>query len=355
MRFKTSHFATIVAFATIGCGPLTQDSPEPAPTCVNAVDAFKELIVVDDAVMNDDAAKNQNDGALSFRFAMEALAGSSTTAQPWTAAWWKSWTPPSLQGALDGDADLSRAPFRLIAIANRVDLSEPAGSGSAEGRLVFAVTDGPGDDPSSAALPITVIVELDLPGDPRDWAVRWHALGTHAAFDADYMQSLTSLTTSFVRSENFAQIRVNDGAENAQGVLYEFHLSNGVLVPAGLRKTPPHTSDGSAALDDFLNANQTEIIAGNYDLPASMLASEVTLGSSWRLPGVGETLRNAFAAGTCDGCHGAEHPIVDAAFHISPFRSGADKLSRFLFDPGDRADDELTRRAAVLSALACAR
>ncbi|MEO7111071.1 MAG: hypothetical protein ABI183_11595 [Polyangiaceae bacterium] len=346
-----------VAIATIGCGPLTADAPATTSTCSNTavtggheVDPWKELLVVDDAVMNDAAAKNETDGPLSFRFVMERLAGSTTDASTWTSTWMKSWAPSSL----DIDGDLAHAPFRLIAVANRMDLSQPAGSGSAEGRLIFAATDGPGDDPASNALPLTVIVEFDLPGAPSNWAARWHALGAFDTFNAQYIDALTTLTSAFVSSENLGQIRINDGLEDPRGVLHEFHLANGSLVSTGLERTPTHTMDGTASLGDYLNANRDEILAGDYKLPQTFLAPEITLGSTWTLPGVDEQLRKAFAAGTCDGCHGGENPVIDGAFHVSPFRQGTAKVSRFLFDPDNRDDDELTRRAAILRNLACA-
>lgn len=156
-------------------------------------------------------------------------------------------------------------------------------------------------------------------------------------------------------AEDLAQVRVNDGVENPAGILSEFHLSNGALVPASLALTPRHALDGTAPLADYLNADRDAILADDYRVPDDLLAPEVTLGSKWVLPGVDEPLRRAFAAGTCDGCHGSEHPIIDGAFHVSPLRHGTEKVSRFLFDPSHRADDELTRRAGILASLACVR
>ncbi len=348
----------LIALSVNGCGPLTEDAPAPPTTCTSSpatgeheIDPWKELLIVDDSVMSDATTKNLTDGPLSFRFAMERLAGSSADASSWTNAWMKSWAPPSLVG----DIELTNAPFRLIAVANRIDLSQPAGSGAAEGRLVFAATDGPGDDPTSAALPLTVIVEFELRGPVGDWAARWHALGAFESFDADYMHTLVELTSSFVRADDLGQVRINDGVENPAGILREFHLSNGALVPASLALTPSHSFDGAAPLVDYLNANRDAILTGDYELPGDFLAPQVTLGSKWMLPEIDEPLRRAFAAGTCDGCHGSEHPVIDGAFHVSPLRHGTAKVSRFLFDPSDRTGDELTRRAAILASLACAR
>src|SRR5690606_792741 len=106
--------------------------------------------------------------------------------------------------------DLSKAPFRLLAIVNRIDLrSDGGGYGgggviggpiraadapgamiapdamiapapmpvhAGEGRFVFGVL-----DPQGRPLPFTVIFEYELPAsDPREvlgWARSWHALG----------------------------------------------------------------------------------------------------------------------------------------------------------------------------------
>jgi len=327
--------AYVSALALVACGPMTEDEPAGVPS----VEPFKELVVVDDAVMSDSAAQNAAGGPFSFRHVMERLAVSGDGV---TVAWLDQWAPASV---VERRLELARAPFRLIAIANRIDLSE------GEGRLVFAVTDGPGDDPRSPSLPLTVIFEFRLAGDRTEWASLWHALGAHRDFDAGYIQSLAGVTERFVRAEDLAQVRINDGAS-----MLEFHLDVGArrFVREGLRRTPPHSMDGSEELRRFVSAHQDDILADRYELPTSMLTSRIELGGSWNLPGIEEPLRRAFAGNTCDGCHGEEHPTTGGAFHVSPSERGTAKLSRFLFDPEHREDDELTRRAAVLARLTSA-
>jgi hypothetical protein len=352
---------------------MTKEEPsELAPRCATAIDAFKELVVVDEAVMSDDSAKNATSGALGFRHMMARLTGDSEDASATTRAWLGEWAPASLRcgwlrarpengcdatcgSCSEHRLDLSRAPFRLIAVANRVDLSEPTGQGAGEGRVLFAATDGPGDDPRSSPLSVTVIFEFRLPGDRVDWASRWHALGAHRATDAGYVRSLTEITERFVRAEELAQVRINDGATSSRAVMHEFHLASKRFVRTGLRRTPTRASDGSEELRAFVNANEDDILADRYELPDAMLTDRVELGGAWILPGVDEPLRRAFAANTCDGCHGREHPTTDGGFHVSPHGKGEAKLSRFLFDPAHRQDDELTRRASVLARLACGR
>jgi hypothetical protein len=304
---RASGIAAAVLLACAACGPLTEDRAS-APDASCEIDPFKELLVIDEAITSSPLANNANGGPLGFRHTMEQIAGSPEDAPATTRAWLEKWAPPSLTK----DFDLARAPFRLIGVANRIDLSEePAGSGAGEARLLFGATDGPGDDPSSRPLPITVIVELHLVGDRATWAKRWHALGAQGAagkIDAEYTQALVTLVTDFVHGDNLAQLRVNDATTDVLGTMLEFHRD-------------AWTTDPSAR---FVTA---ALAVG--PLPAS----------------------------TCRDCHGGVNPAIDSAFHVSPLRQGSAKLSRFLFDPdaapGAIRDDELTRRAAVLRRLAC--
>lgn len=362
------HAATVLALGLMACGPLTETTVTPAS---GNVDPFKELVIVDDAVIGSAAARNASDGALSFGHVMKQLAVRPEDASSVTLGWLATWAPASLtctwlserrENACDAGCnacsertlDFNRAPFRLIAVTNRIDLSEPAGH-VGEGRLVFAATEGPADEPSSAALPVTVIAEFRLSGERSAWATRWHALGSYDTFSAEYIQSLTDVAEGFVRAENLAQLRVNDAFSGSIPVMHEFHLdeTNGRarLAPAGLRRTPVHALDRSAALHDLVLADEAQILADTHEVPLAMLADRVELGGRWELPGVDEPLRHAFAASTCDGCHGAEHPVLDGAFHISPLRQGRAKLSTFVFDPAHRETDDLTRRAAFLTKL----
>ena len=282
------------------CGPITEADKPP-------VDPFKELLVVDEAVM-------QHPG-FSFERVMARL-------------------------GLEPD-DMLAGPMRPLAVANRVDLSEQT-PGAGEGRIVFG----------AAHRAVTLIFEFRLPGDRTDWAARWHALGAHASFDAEYTEQLSALTDDFARPEHLAQVRIQD-AQSTPPIVREFHLDPSSarprLVPAGLRRTPARAMDGSAALRDFVASHRDAILDDRYELPQAMLAERIDLGPGpWTLPGVDEPLRHAFAAGTCDGCHGQENATLDGQFHISPYRQGVAKLSRFLFDPEHREGDELTRRAALL-------
>lgn len=76
----------------------------------------------------------------------------------------------------DGRLDLTKAPLRLLAIVNRLDLRDLSLGSAGEGRFVFGVLDANGNPTQ-----FTVILEYDLPtqtqADVLTWARRWHALG----------------------------------------------------------------------------------------------------------------------------------------------------------------------------------
>jgi hypothetical protein len=51
--------------------------------------------------------------------------------------------------------------------------------------------------------------------------------------------------------------------------------------------------------------------------------------------------------GTCNGCHSAKSH--DTLFHLSPFRSGEERLSPYL------RDEELARRKTTMTKTLCSR
>jgi len=108
------------------------------------------------------------------------------------------------------------APFRLLAIVNRMDLALPEftavpssrgyNSGGAslatrengEARLIFCLVDEQGK-PFEKGL--TLIFEYGLDGNNEaarlDWAMAWHALGKRKEFDQGYRDELQQLTRCF--------------------------------------------------------------------------------------------------------------------------------------------------------------
>jgi hypothetical protein len=246
------------------------------------------------------------------------------------------------------------APFRLLAIANRVDLEStdvPTTNiyrgGFGEGRLVFGVL-----SPDGRKLRAAVIFEYRLParanlGSAAQWAAEWHKLNTLSG-DA-YKKQLQILTDAFVDplgagrgpngGSNIAHVRTNelafDASASAQWEMRSYTLQEStggdcgpssttcMLKLSDLANTPPKTLNNTAALAGFLYSNASGILAQTASFPKTLFYSGMTypmqsnsvrlqgmnLSEVWRFPeAVGsqfdyKTLRQRFAFGTCNGCH----------------------------------------------------
>lgn len=394
---RVCALASLVLFV-VGCSSKAASDP-----CASEpVDALKELLVVDQAVTSDPRGKNSTDGPWSFRYAAENLAPVGADAGEFVRQWLIGWvttkevngylvdTPheervdsmnhiilcPWLKRTADNACnddcsvcsaqklDLAKAPFRFLGIANRLDERETIdGLPSGEGRLIFGLTDGAGDDPASRALAMTLIFEYVLPEShtPKQWAETWHALGRHQAFDEAYRIELQSITDSFVErgarpgavnDSALGQIRTNEVVLDWIWQLREFALSDdGSLQLKPVRNTPAQQLNTTDRLRDILNANAAAIRTNKYELPRTILAGSAdALRYSWNVPGVDTETQRAFIAGTCNGCH-TNGSAVDTAFHISPFRDGVEKLSPFLWNPSADTDELRTRSDSLRRAL----
>ena len=130
--------------------------------------------------------------------------------------------------------DFSTAPFRLLAIMNRMDLRQP-GVQAGEGRFVFGVLDAAGNP-----LEFTVILEYALPGGTPEaiqrWARDWHELGQLGLSHPDYNAKLQALTDRFAKSgvmpgrpfgNALNQIRTNEVVLAEPWEMREFILTDG--------------------------------------------------------------------------------------------------------------------------------
>jgi hypothetical protein len=365
VRAGTVSFALLFPLLSAHC---TWNVALPADAGAIPVDRGREILVTDDATLAS-LSNNAADDPLSFRHAMEHLPTSQAPASA-TLAWMRGWSR-RLRGegesaradALDAKVtcpwlqrtpanacsascdvcaaqalDLDESPFRLVAVANRTDLSvmpDRAADGG-EGRLVFALCDGPADSADAAALPFTVIIEYAQSGAASDWASRWHALGalTNDAFPA----GLTGLTAAFVESGNLAQIRTADAVTGAL-LLHEFHLTSGELVASYVRNTPDWAAMSEPDMRAFCTDNSAAIENDTHVLPTAWLAASSALDAS--TPAYLATIpdHDALVGGTCGGCHAK----TDHGFQIDPLATGDRKLSRFLVDP-TQSLDEIGRR-----------
>ncbi|TMQ18681.1 MAG: hypothetical protein E6J90_19585 [Deltaproteobacteria bacterium] len=159
--------------------------------------------------------------------------------------------------------DLKKAPFRVLAISNRVDLecAGYTGAGDGEARFVFGVLDSSGN-PLRAA----VIFEYKLPpqrgGAPytaATWEKDWHALSTMPIGSPPYMTVLQGILDDVTKvgalpggpnlGTSIGQVRTNEiDFGGAPWKLRETRLIPGSGIPGGdllLATTTAETPDDS--------------------------------------------------------------------------------------------------------------
>ena len=212
---------------------------------------------------------------------------------------------------------------------------------------------------------MTVIFEYVLPATKttREWAAAWHSLGSFESYDEPYRTALEQVTNAFTArnadpkgpgGSALGQIRTNESTFDWIWQMREFGIGDdGMLALRLPRNTPAEAFNSTPALAAWVTANEASIRGKRFELPRSFRGPSVDqLLFSWQLPTINQSLRDAFAKQTCNGCHSFDNPSVDTVFHVSPFRSGTAKLSRFVNDP-DGKSDELTSRTASLQRALC--
>lgn len=325
-------------------------NPPPAPAPHEPV-IDKELMITDLTVVNDGRAAGPT-GAWSFGGLVTAMAGPTNPGR-FVVDWLKLWETnqpvntfsvsprPTIRSvvidpwkAKDGQAgvsddqwtvNLANAPFRLLAIVNRLDLNRGNGStvvqNAGEGRFVFGVTDA-----SGAPLQFTVIFEYELLATDRPtlrgWAQAWHALGTKP-FGPEYNAALQLITDRYSGKDKapskpngspLNQLRTNEIALASPWELREFHIVGGKLQEVPTLQSPDNSFQDTARLAKFINDNEAEILDRNFTVPpqfdgAAFLAgsSKVPFGFFWRAPGVANNeARHIVSFTACNGCHHRE-------------------------------------------------
>jgi hypothetical protein len=403
----------------VGCGGQvsgqTLETDEPATVTqgvvLEPIDPAKELMITDLSVVNDVRRTvwkggQGEDGAWTFGRLMMAMADTdkADVAADFVRAWLEEWqrdqtfngdtapARPTIQSTLidpwpkrsDGRLDLTKAPFRLLAIAFRPDLRNVnAANGqkqTGEGRFVFGVL-----GPTGNALPFTVILEYGIPGaqpsDVRTRSREWHELGKKAFGTADFNSTLKSNTDKFAKRDGcnlkpngscINQIRTNEVTLAAAGTdlantpstklweLREFRIdaSTGRLHQTPVAQTTPLASKGGQALADFINANEAAVVQRRHVVPSGMLAASALApkGAFLDNPAIANPdARFGFAVTTCDGCHTTE--TGTAFLHIRQRASDQpSQLSAFLtggstLDPvtgQERTFNDLASRARDL-------
>lgn len=301
-------------------------------------------------------------GAWTFGARMQSLAGTTNpaTLSTFTLNWLHTWSTnqtvngdlvlarPNIsniisqwQTASGGSTlDMTKAPFRLLAIVARLDLRQNAGysggSSAGEGRFIYNLL-----DPSGTPTRFMAIFEYGL--DAADcaavlnWADLWHGLGGHT-FGPDYNAALQAVT------DRFATIGASPGKPNGSAInqvrtdeiliappgqpweLREFKLASAStssgplpLLLGTVAQTPARSLNQTTAISTYVNANAAAIVANNYVVPLIWSGSPFRGGAApngqdlgWDGPPpacssiVDPNARFNFSLNTCNGCHGLE-------------------------------------------------
>jgi len=292
---------------------------------------------------------------------------------------------PWLANSGGATLNLDEAPFKLIAIVNRVDLADNLayGSGSAgEARFVFAALDR--RNGACEALPFTVIFEYGVEASGcsglRAWAQRWHDLDDHPVGSTAYNAALESITDTFtlagaapdkVNGSALNQLRTNEVPLGNFWELREFRLDSldaGFLRQVTVKQTPAIELDQTGRLNQYLLDNQAAILTDAHEVPAEFPVGQAFLGAAapvasesffWRAaatPAGSADLRFHFSLNTCNGCHAGE---TGTSFtHIGPVGFGTEApLSGFMTgidvnvdgQPTPRHFDDLLRRRQAMA------
>jgi hypothetical protein len=352
-----------------------------------------DVDVVEDPARTYDSCTGEGTpmGAWTFGHLMTEIANHSATGihpEDFVEHWFEQWTQNQVintwnifaragaQDMLDawprlpnGRLDLAQAPFRLLAIVNRIDLRQNSGYGGTSGgeaRFVFGLLDcndafqSVGDTAES-----TVILEYGIDKATcfgvRDWAQQWQALDSLVVGSAAFNAALQDITDQFtVRNARpsqlpnrsaINQVRTND-VDFILGVFWQLRESklcpadsacSGNLQHATIAQTPAVELQNTAALRDFINDNNFAILTGAHSVPLSYPDDEPFLGGmiepgagfEWLgSPALNATLfniaaRHEFAKATCNGCHTAE--TSTSFVHIANREPGEESaLSDFL-------------------------
>lgn len=238
-------------------------------------------------------------------------------------------------GAPAGQLDLSIAPFRLMAIVNRVDLRENAaygGGNCGEGRFVFGVLEVDSAAGICAPMPFTVIFEYGVNMTTcrscRKYSKKWLALQDHPIGSPDYLDELEAITHLFTdantnpgkpNGNSINQIRTNEIALASPWEMREFNLeASGFLGHVTNKQNVREDFNFTPDLANWVNANAADICAGNFTVPEThlglpFLAAHVPypFGAFFDGPGGAASIpdrcaRFQLSFNSCSGCHAGE-------------------------------------------------
>lgn len=333
-----------------------------------------DLRVIEDPVRTD--PRQGERGAWSFRYLIENMAGDrdpSRFVMDWLATWEQDQffdglalearprirelvIEPWLRRSGGRRLDLDLAPFRLLAIVNRMDLREHDGEAVAsagEGRFVFGLLGPDGRPLAPVAGPapggFVLIFEYGLPardmGELRRWAEDWARLSELPLGSRDYRDALERVTRGFTdrgrapgkpNGSALNQLRTNEISLAAPWELREFVIggASGLLEPHSVANTPDTVElNGTDELTRLINDNADALLDGSFVLDGALFGASSLSGPfspadfpdfaersfvrrelapgildiPWSAAGIeSNDARHAFAVNTCGGCHRAE-------------------------------------------------
>ena len=275
-----------------------------------------------------------------------------------------NWKQRSLAHGVPADSlDMAEAPFKLLAIVNRVDLRQAVGYGggnAGEGRFVFCVMNSNTTTVFNSAMRFTVIFEYGVNKSGckavQKWGQQWYDLHSMTLGDPTYNAALQAITDQFVNANtnpgkpngsSLNQLRTDELAIGSPWQLREFnidsttHLLKLVTVKKNPRNTAGNSLNNSALLASFINANCADILANNYDVPEAVSGQPFLGATSLNNNGPGDvwnavltcadpaTTRRIFSLNTCNACHGGETQTAFTHVDVAPFGATAG-LSGFL-------------------------
>jgi len=346
-------------------------------TCAAAtnIDPARELVITADSVVSSPRASNAGTtaGPWSFRAMIEQMTPVGVDPSDFLDSWLTQFSSVSTFNGFpvssrntallnwpllpNGKRDLSRAPFKLLAIVNREDVGA---QGAGEGRFVYGFL-----DPSGFTGPMTVIFEYGLPTTDANgatltrssWAAKFHALGNQTLGSEAYNAALQAVTDQFTKrntspskpgGSSINQVRSNEILLGSPWELREFHLTNVNNVLAlrlsATGNTPAEAvrTAGTAqnTLIEYLTGSSVLLHGGFATFPASTQgAASLEESISWQssLPtNIDAKALHTFAGMTCSGCHNNEtgNQNIGTFYMISPqiptAGSGTERLAPFI-------------------------
>ncbi len=404
----------------------------PASAMPATVDPERALMVRDLSVVADpsrtfdpcdtdgDGLTGNPNGAWSFKTLMSEMANTAGTGIPldlfvrqWLSGWAQNFDPinggsatgdwvvnddivPERQAGLLsaivgpwpvtslGTLDMDQAPFRLLAIVNRVDLRDAVGYGSStssagELRFVFGLLEMNSCTPSRMTAIFEYTVHVNTCSEVLNYAQEWEDLDLlNPAFPASpgYLAQLQSITDPVISAgaalgepngSSIGQLRTSEIVMGNPWELREFTLQpmpfgtpfQNVLRMDTTKQTPDRNFTADPALqpvlENYINSNLADICNQEHVVPNTWMSMPFLAGRAdffpnthfWA-PGIAgfpsggctnDDIRFNLSLNTCSGCHGADaiDPGFDPPFyHVDPNSPGGSpaRLSRFLTGTG---------------------